>query len=101
MLIFLHLSLMMKSMFFSVADKAVNLPKITAYIKNIPNDFLIDTSASVIIINQSVYKALPDRPRLQSPVPNIYICGSKTSLSVLLFFSKDTSYKSNMTGAKF
>ena len=46
-------------------------------------------------------KTLPGRPRLQSPVPNVYTFGSKTPLSVLGFFNTDIGYKSKTTWAKF
>ena len=82
---------------FTIANKFVNSPKITAYIMNCPIEFVI----SVNIIDHSSYKAFVNKPKLQSPVPKLYAFGSKNPLSVQGFFESEIRYKSNITRAKF
>ena len=86
---------------FTIANKFVNSPKITTYIMNCPIEFVIDTGASVNIIDHSSYKAFVNKPKLQSPVPKLYAFGSKNPLSVQGFFESEIRYKSNITQAKF
>ncbi|XP_041361042.1 uncharacterized protein LOC121377202 [Gigantopelta aegis] len=86
---------------FSITDKIVNSPKITACIMNCPNDFVIDTGASVNIIGHSTYDALANKRRIQSPVLNLYAFGSTNPPPVQGFFDSEISYESNKTLAKF
>ena len=86
---------------FTIANKFVNSPKITAYIMNCPIEFVIDTGASVNIIDHSSYKAFVNKPKLQSPVPKLHAFGSKNPLSVQGFFESEIRYKSNITHTQF
>ena len=79
----------------------MNSPKITAYIMTCPIELVIDTGASVNIIDHSSYKAFVNKPKLQSPVPKLWEFGSKNPLSVQGFFESEIMYKSNITRAKF
>ena len=86
---------------FTIANKFVNSPNITAYIMNCPIECVIDTGASVNIIDHSSYEALVNTPELQSPVPKLYAFSCKNPLSVQGLFESEIRYKSNITREKF
>ena len=68
---------------------------------NCPIELVIDTGASVNIIDHPSYKVFVNKQKLQSPVPKLYAFGSRNPLSVQGFFESEIRYKSNITRAKF
>ena len=87
---------------FKVSDRPTSkTPAITANILKTKVNFLIDTGASVNILNGHDHDKLCVKPKLQSPSPLIYAYGSKDPLPVRGFFSADIAYKDKHANAGF
>ena len=72
---------------FSVTNKSTTKsPTITAPLLDTPTTFLIDTSATINILDSQSYKDLQNQPKLKGPSPQIYAYGATTPLSVKGFF---------------
>ncbi|MCG7866506.1 MAG: hypothetical protein JAY74_09055 [Candidatus Thiodiazotropha taylori] len=77
------------------------VPSVTAQLGNNDVKFLVDTGASVNILNNEVYKQMPKQPTLSKPCPLIYAYGSSTPLNVLGYFRTQVTFKSKTVGADF
>ena len=87
---------------FKVSDRPTSkTPVITANMLKTKENFLIDTGASVNILNGHDYDKLCVKPKFQSPSPLIYAYGSKDPLPVRGFFSADIAYKGKHANAGF
>lgn len=76
-------------------------PAVTVKIQDSDISFLVDTGASVNIINGTDYDKMSDRPKLQNPSPQIFAYGSTDPLPVRGFFRTKIQYKEKHTQAGF
>ncbi|KAL5015077.1 hypothetical protein ScPMuIL_009347 [Solemya velum] len=66
-----------------------------------PVKFLIDTGATVNIIDTNTYNKVCSSKKLHGPTPVIYGYASKTPLPVKGYFSTDIDYKDSRVNARF
>lgn len=81
---------------FSVANPDTQSPKFTAHLLDTPTDFLIDTGASVNIVNKATYMSLPNRPILMTPCPRIFAYDSARPLSILGSFQGEIKFNNEV-----
>ena len=90
-----------ESAFYVKQKHTSKTPAITANMLNTKVDFLIDTGASVNILNGHDYDKLSIKPKLRNPSPLIYAYGSKEPLPVCGSFSANIGYKEKYISARF
>ena len=78
---------------FTVNRNISKTPKVEASINKTPIQFIVDTGASVNIINSSTYDQLTTKPVLRHSTPKIYSYGAKKPLDVTGYFDCEISYK--------
>ena len=87
---------------FNITNRQISkTPAVMANIMKTQVNFLIDTGASVNVLNGTVYDKLCVKPKLQNPCPLIFAYGSDEPLPVRGFFRADISYKNSHVDAGF
>ena len=79
----------------------IKSPTVTIQLIDTPTTFIIDTGATINILDFQTYKNLHSKPKLNGPSPQIFAYGAKTPLAVKGFFTSIINYKDNQTKATF
>ena len=90
-----------ESIFVINTQNSTKHPTVMANIHNTPTTFLIDTGASVNIMNAKTFDNLTNKPNLETASTLIYAFGSDIPLPVIGVFQTDITYKTNTTNASF
>lgn len=78
---------------FAVQRVNSKAPRVKVSLNDHSIEFIVDTGATVNIISQEKYNAMPNKPTLSSPVPKVFAYGSKTELHLLGKFTAQMVYK--------
>jgi hypothetical protein len=76
-------------------------PTVTLHIDDRPLTFIVDTGATLNILDYSSYQSLCRKPKLLSPCPVIYAYGSQTPLPVVGYFAAEISHKKKTVSTNF
>jgi len=84
---------------FSIGDQKHKQPTATVKVNGTFIRFIIDTGASVNIIEESVFAKLSNKPPLQRAPSSIYAYGSKTPMTTLGAFRAEIESKNKLSEA--
>ena len=84
---------------FSIGDQKHKQPTATVRVNGTLIRFIIDTGASVNIIEESVFSKLNNKPPLQRAPSSIYAYGSKTPMTTLGAFHAEIESKTKLSDA--
>ena len=84
---------------FSIGDQKHKQPTATVKVNGTFIRFIIDTGASVNIIEESVFSKLSNKPPLQRAPSSIYAYGSKTPMTTLGAFRAEIESKNKLSEA--
>lgn len=77
------------------------MPSVKAKVYKTEIEFLIDTGASVNVINENVFAQMSPKPTLKKPESLVFAYGSSEPLSIKGYFQSQIYYKGKEVGAEF
>jgi len=84
---------------FSIGDQKHKQPTATVKVNGTFVRFIVDTGASVNIMEEDIFKKLENKPPLQRAPSQIYAYGSKTPMTTLGVFHAEVETKTKLSEA--